>query len=323
MNSVIRFVCPDCDKSVQARREELIDNIAQWVNSDALRTMVSAFGGEIPEGNLKDKIQWLNTFADVWDYRKKQANSDERWSIKEDPIALTNGEVILDCVKTLGLVDIENPLQIPDFILPLGGARLSNYARPAKAKEVIDQMDIHGRRVVALSGTRPINDVERPFLEEYAPGAVTEFEAISKGMEKVFSLRPDCYDEELHKDSNINLEWARRTYEDRYNDNIIMSMAAPSSDPDRRANSRDTFVYFLDRFQVTNGTRLLLVTSCIYVPFQLLRFMDLAIERGFYVDCIGMANDDKKGTAFSQITNYCQETKAAINAIKSLSDKWL
>ena len=51
--------------------------------------------------------------------------------------------------------------------------------------------------------------------------------------------------------------------------------------------------------------------------------MDLAIEKGFYVDCVGMPNDNKKGTAFSQITNYCQETKAAINAIKSLSDKWL
>ena len=66
-----------------------------------------------------------------------------------------------------------------------------------------------------------------------------------------------------------------------------------------------------------------MVTSCIYVPFQLLRFMDLAIEKGFYVDCVGMLNDDKKGTAFSHISNYCQETKAAINAIKTLADKWL
>ena len=65
------------------------------------------------------------------------------------------------------------------------------------------------------------------------------------------------------------------------------------------------------------------MTSCIYVPFQILRFMDLAIEKGFYVDCVGMPNDDRQGTSFSRITNYCQETKAAINAVKSIADLWL
>jgi hypothetical protein len=183
-------------------------------------------------------------------------------------------------------------------------------------------MDIQDKTIVALSGTRPINEVERPFLAEYAPDAITEYEAISLGLEKVFSLEGSKFSEEHNKNENINLEWALKEYDEKYKGNRIISLAAPSTDPARRANSQDTFMFFLEKFNIKKGDRLLLVTSCIYVPFQLLRFMDLAIEKEFYVDCIGVKNDDKRGTAFSQTTNYCQETKAAINAIKALSDKW-
>ncbi len=323
MDNVIRFVCPECEMPVDQRKEELVKSISTWINSEALYKMVSAFGETIPNGSLRFKIDWLNEFANVWDYRKKHAQESERWCIEEDPALSSKEGVILDCVKQLGLANIEKPLQVPDFILPLGGARLSNFARPKKAKEVIDELNLQNRNIVALSGTRPINEVERPFLMEYAPNAITEYDAICSGMEKAFSIRGDHYYEEKHSNSNINLCWAKRTYDDLYLNNIIISMAAPSSDPIRRANSRDTFVHFLDEFRITQGARLLLVTSCIYVPFQLLRFMDLAIERGFYVDCVGMPNNDNAGVSFSQITNYCQETKATINAIKSISDKWL
>ena len=322
MNDVIRFVCPACEKPMQERREELITIVSQWVGSDALSTMVEVFGGKIPEGNLKDRINWLNDFAKIWDYRKKLTNENERWNVKEDPVASAKAEIIMNCVRKLGLVDIDEPLLAPDYIIPLGGARMSNYARPLKAREIIDKLELQGVSVIALSGTRPINEVERPFLAEYAPNAVTEYDAISSGMERVFSLRSDQYNEEEHRDSNINLSWAKRTYVDRYRDNTIISLAAPSSDPGRRANSRDTFEFYLDRFKIHQGAKLLLVTSCIYVPFQLLRFMDLAIEKGFYVDCVGI-NNNKKGFAFSNIANYCQETKASINAIKALSDQWL
>ena len=323
MGEIIRFVCPDCEKSQTERINECIDNISKWVNSDALYKMVSIFGQSIPDFPLKDKIDWLNEFANEWDYRKKQAREGERGNVQEDPIARASGDKILECVKCLGLENIESPILLPDYILPLGGARLSNYARPLKARELIDINGIQGKTVIALSGTRPINEVERPFMESFAPNAVTEFDAISKGLEKAFSLSENKINEEYCKNDNINLEWAQRTYIEKYHDNAIISLAAPSSDPDRRANSRDTFEFFLNKFHITNGDRVLLVTSCIYVPFQLLRFMDLAIEKGFYVDCVGMPNDDRKGTAFNYISNYCQETKATINAIKALSDKWL
>jgi len=319
----IRFRCPDCNLPREERITQLFESIADWVNSDALSQMVSAFGGDIPQNlSLAEKIHWLNDFAEVWDYRKKQAASGERWNITEDPMVLNNSELVMSCAEVLGLTGIETPLVTPNYILPLGGARRSNYARPLKAKEVIDSLGIQDGTIVALSGTRPINEIELSFLQEFAPDAKTEFDAISTGMEKCFNLTSG-YTEEKGSDENINLCFAIRKYKDTYQGNTVLSLAAPSSDPTRRANSRDTFCYFLDNFNIKEGDRLLLVTTCIYVPFQLLRFMDLALDRGFYCDCIGMPNDHKGGTSFSQFTNYCQETKATINGLEALAEKYL
>ena len=323
MCNVIRFLCPTCEQTVKDRKKEILTNISDWVNSVALKNMVAIFGKEIPSGSLKSKIEWLNEFANEWDYRKKQSSDGERWTVTAEPIAEANASKIMEYVRVLGLVDIEKPIKYPDYILPLGGALFSNYNRPKKAKEIIDSMNIQSCDIVALSGTRPITDVERSSVDTYAPSAITEFEAISQGMEKVFGLNSKRYKEEHYRNENINLEWAQRTYDEKYHNNKIISLAAPSSDPNRRANSRDTFLYFLEKFNVKKGDKLLLVTSTIYVPFQLLRFMDLAIENGFYVDCVGIPIGNKNGDNISRITNYCQETKAVINAIKSISDKWL
>ncbi len=324
MSDVLRFICPDCSLSKDERIAVVIREMESWSSSDALAEMVSVFGQRVPSGvSLKERIEWLNTFADVWDYRKKQANGGERWMVKEDEYALQHKEVLMDCVRQLGLVDIDQPTDNPDFILPLGGARAANYARPEMAKKITDSCDIHNRKIVALSGKRPINEVEIPFLEKFVHGAKTEYDAISGGMETVLGLTSYKYCEDIYEDANINLSWSVRRYNERYNNNEIYSVAAPSSDPERRANSRDTFCFFLDRFHVRPGEKLLLVTSCIYVPFQLLKFIDLAIEKGFYVDCVGVANSDKSGSAFSQVSNYCQETKAVINSMYTLSQKWL
>lgn len=318
MSETIRFQCPPCHLDKETRKSMLRDSIRPWVESEALQDLVTLFGGEYPKNlELSEKVKWLNSFADIWDYRKKQAQGGERWNLQEDPTVLENRDAILECVRQLGLMDIRHPLEEPDYILPLGGARLSNYARPLTAKEEIDRASLTGKTIVALSGKRPINEVELEFLQEFAPNATTEFDAISTGMEKCFSLKPE-FDEYSHVTQNPNLSWTRRKYLETYAGNAVFSLAAPSSDEIRRANSRDTFCFFLEQFDIKEGDKLLLVTSCLYVPFQLLRFMDLAIDHGFYVDCIGMPNDNSKGTSFSLVTGYCQETKAAINAVHSV-----
>ena len=102
---------------------------------------------------------------------------------------------------------------------------------------------------------------------------------------------------------------------------MISVLSAPSSDPDRRANSMDTFEFFLKRYEQKEGAKLLLVTSAIYVPFQLMKFTDLALEKGLYVDCIGNRSYDHSPTVLNT-ASYLQELKATINAINVLAEKF-
>lgn len=131
------------------------------------------------------------------------------------------------------------------------------------------------------------------------------------------SVEFSSYDELRNEEANVNLSSAVRKYSEKYCGNTIYSIAAPSSAPDvRRANSEDTFRFFLKHFDVQSGKKLLLITSCIYVPFQLLKFMDMAIDNGFEVDCVGAEVADK--CTFSKTSNYLQEIKAVIDAAYGL-----
>ena len=113
-----------------------------------------------------------------------------------------------------------------------------------------------------------------------------------------------------------------RKYKERYKESCFYVLAAPSSDPARRANSLDTFKYFLKRFSINSDDTILLTTSCIYVPFQLLKFMELAIETGAVVDCIGV-NTSISQSSFVKPIHYLQEIKSTINAIYTLSNIYL
>lgn len=83
----------------------------------------------------------------------------------------------------------------------------------------------------------------------------------------------------------------------------------------------DTFEFFLKQYEMGVGTKILLVTTSIYVPFQLMKFTDLAMEGGFYVDCIGNRSY-KHSPQVLNTASYLQELKAAINAIYVLSEKY-
>lgn len=320
MNSNL-IKCPAYSLSKKERQKHLIKSISEWVHIPEFTELVRLFGGEDVDcfKNKSDReyIEWLHDFVKVWDYRKKQAGGGERWNVYDDEFVSRHESDIFRAAEIMGLVNVTVPYREPDFILPLGGARMTNLERPKMARYIMDMEQWQGKTVVALAGNRPINEIEYPYLETYAPGAVTEFEAINKGMEAAFDLSP-VYSERVTDNDNINLKSCIREYKDMYNGSKIYSVAAPSSEPDkRRANSYDTFVYFLQSFNVRKGDRLLLVTSSIYVTFQLLKFMELAFEYGFEVDCIG-ADTVSHGAAMSKASNYLQEMKSTVDASYTL-----
>lgn len=316
----LKIESPPINKDIDLRKRDLKESIKKWIYSDALVELIEVFGGNVPKHmDFYKYVSYINEFAEIWDYRRKQNVSGERWTVMDNDMVLKNVDVILHSAEKLGLMGVEASTVIPDYILPLGGARLTNYTRPQLAKSIIDENPNVNIQVVALTGKRPINEIELEYLLDYAPNASTEYEAMCGGIEKVFGLEMEDYLETNFVTSNLNMQWSIRSYDKKYLNSNIVVLAAPSTDETRRANSYDTFKFFLEKFNITEGNKILLVTSGIYVPFQLLKFMPIALEKNLYVDCVGL-NNNQPGSSFNKPANYCQEIKATINAIKTLTD---
>lgn len=320
---IVRLHCPPMEANPNLRIQILFENIKEWMYSEALVELITMYGGKVPLSmNLKDYIYWVNDFVEIWDFRKKQSNGGERWSIGDDKESKDNRDAIMDMSYQLGLIKSLPPLTKPDYILPLGGARLANLARAQEAKKITDLFSDHLFSIVALSGKRPINEIERPYIQQYAPDAVTEYDAVNGGLEHAFEISGCEYCETNFMTNNINLQWSKRKYTEKYKGHDIYSIAAPSSDPNRRANSYDTFETFMEHFSVKEGQKILLVTSCIYVPFQLMKFIPISLEKNIMVDCVGVSKD-MQGSQFILPANYLQEVKGTVNAIKKLVDLYL
>lgn len=318
------IICPDLNKRKDERISNLLNNTLAWSKSEYMIKLISTFGGNVKEYISQDKtyIEWLYEFVNTWDYRKKQSNGGERWTVYDDNFVTENEILIMEAAESLGMISRLSPGFEPDYILPLGGARRTNLERPQMAKKIIDKNIWKNKEVIALAGMRPISEIEKPYIKEYAPGALTEYEAICKGLEMSFDIADDGFMEQTKTEGAINSQSIVRKYNRKYNGTTVFSLAAPSSEPDkRRANSYDTFMHFLDKFNVSKGSKILLVTSSIYVPFQLLKFMGLAIEHELMVDCIGTENMATTNN-FSRPSNYLQEIKSTVDAIYSLWNKY-
>lgn len=310
----------NCPPSYYSRSERIMfinEQIDSWITSEPFNDLVAIFGAAMPKvSGLDSKLSWANEFVNIWDYRRIQSGGGERWTIKEEARTGKYISQIMQAVEELGLKNVTEPFFIPDYLLPLGGARKANLARCLTAKRVSDLEEGRKHIVVALSGMRPINEIEIPYIQGYAPEAKTEFDAIGCGLEKAFSLIRNDYLERNVSNKNPNLSWAIRQYPSHQKNVEIWSLAAPSSDESRRANSLDTFIFFLETFKILKGTKILLITSCVYVPFQEMKFMKLAIDHGFEIDCIG-SDIDYNGPSVLIAENYLQEVKATINAFYS------
>ena len=318
----MKIICPSSSFSRKDRINLLFKSADAWIRSAPLNRLITLFGGEIDAVNFSDRISALNDFVNVWDFRKKlveQQLVNERWNICNDDFVNANEAFILQQAAELGLVYAQAPEMIPTHILPLGGARYANLNRVELAKQVIDQNGFkEPTKVVALSGMRTINEKERPAVDTYAPDATTEFDAVNAALETVFHLGKD-FQEDRREHTNPHLNSCVREYQRSYRGIGVSSIAAPSQCPDRRANSRDTFDYFCALYNINDTSSLLLVTSQIYVPYQLLKVADIAIESGFDVECIGT----QMGLSpHLNASSYLQEIKGTVNAVYSLFRKY-
>lgn len=315
-----------CGRDAKETRIKINQMIGKWTASKELRDIVEAFGGHCP--NCEDReelVKWLLEFSENWDYRKLQKAATDRkvgeaarWMIENDSISEKQEVAVFENIDKLGLRNVLFPhFDFYDYIVALGGARMSCLFRTEYARQLIAQMKQAPTAVILLSGMRAVADSERKATDTYAPDAVTEFDLMNASAEKAFGLIGE-YEEEKYCHPNRNREWAIRTYMTSGHGYRIQSVSGPSSDPDnRRANSADTFAFFMERERMKPGSKVLLVTSQIYVPYQQLEAVrTLAIPHNVYVETVGFPtewNTDRQG--MMKTVNYLQEIRSTIQAI--------
>ena len=315
-----------CGNNQTETREKLKEEIKRWLLAPELVAIVEAFGGKYPDiKNTKQLASWLLKFSEKWDYRQKQKPATDvktgetfRWIVKNDSITEVQREAVYKGINMLGLRNVLVPYYDSyDYVVVLGGARMACLYRPKYARQLVAGMKRVPRAVVMLSGMRPVVDTEREVTDMYAPAALTEFDLINAGAERAFDLERE-YEEKKYCNPNVNKSWAIRTYINSQYEFKIQSVSGPSSNPKiRRANSADTFAFFAERQQIKSKSRVLLVTSQIYVPYQQMETIRTwAIPNDIYVETVGFPiewNIQQKG--MMKEVNYLQEIRSTIQAV--------
>lgn len=202
-------------------------------------------------------------------------------------------------------------------MIALGGARMSCLYRPRYIRDLISIKNFCPKEVIMLSGMRPVSDTEREATDTYAPIADTEYDLINNGAERAFGLSGE-YKEERYHDLNPNSSWAIRTYKNTDHSYLIRSVSGPSSEPDkRRANSADTFRFYCEKYKIKKGSKVLLVTSQIYVPYQQMEAIRTwAIPNDIYVETVGFPTEwNISQHGMMTTVNYLQEIRSMIQAI--------
>jgi len=310
--------------------------IRAWVESMWLADLLALFDGNISlQGSLDEVLERLETFSDRWDFRRiarergvptddelRHGVGSARWLSAATGLPQDMEARVLDDASHLGLVHGQQPAQSRyDYIVVLGGARLSCKLRPLRAAEVM-RAGVRVDRIALLGAARPIAESERDATDTYAPGASDEFDLIVTGAQQILGFDASTFAEERNDDhQDRNLSWVVRRFETLFDGRQlkILAVSAPSSDPlRRRANSADTIMFFLDRERVPPGSQLLLVTSQIYVPYvQLEVLRTAALPRQLLVETIGFPGDRMPPLqGLSNANHYLQEIRSAIQAAR-------
>jgi hypothetical protein len=304
---------------------EVKTNIIGWIDSKIFQETIQAFGWkDRPDQDLKKRIDNLVALSDEWDFRNKTAKIESVGASRESTRWTTHAQLLSSRqIKLAGKVAKEFKLSCASTpssdeyqaILVLGGARLSCLLRTKWAKEILSNKT-SAQDTVLLGSERKVTDSERDATNTYAPEAKTEFDLFIAAAHTVFEINLESYKQHRHEDINPNLSWKINNYHSHEQRNILI-MSAPSSDPNnRRANSVDTYKFYINHYKLKPHARLLFVTSPIYVPYQQLEAIRvLTIPLGIQVETIGFPpgwSADLQGMQGPQ--HYLQEMRSFLQS---------
>lgn len=302
--------------------ESVFEKIRDWIFTPEFTLLLKSFGKTDIQGiTLEEQINELIDFSSIWDFRGKQKKfvsgntENPRWTVADYDLSSQQKENIMKAANELGLIGCTLPSKKEyDYILVLGGARMSCLFRMRYAKQICDMYNVNAKSIVGLAGMREVMDSEREATDTYALDARTEFDLMRAALFDAFGkLEREDIEECINQ--NLNLSWARETY--RIQGIPITLLAAPSGEPEkRRANTSDTFSFFTEQLQVQEESNILLITSQIYVPYQQLEAVRmLGIPYKHSLETIGFPNEWSASLqGLQKPENYLQEMRSVLQS---------
>jgi hypothetical protein len=274
---------PTCEPHFQPG--EVAAEIDDWISSEPMRALVTAFGGALPATGVGERLAWLDDFSGrFWDFRRH--GGVERDQVEAPEFDAGQTALVTAAATALQLVEPRRPPHREyDHLLVLGGLGRACLQRTEYAAQLIEQGAAAVAELAALGSFRPLNAAEKE-LPGLA-GSGYEVDAMDAGVRSAFGLR-GAGELESSDGPVDHRSWSVRTYRSP-GDVEVHVLAAPSSEPDtRRANTPDTYEFWAQRVKLRSADRILVVTSPIYVPFQhadAIRM--LALEHGCGIDTVG------------------------------------
>ena len=216
--------------------------------------------------------------------------------------------------RELGFIDINKPQSTEHtHILVLGGALNATYLRTQAAAKLAAP----GTRFIdGLSCFRPINPIERS-ASAFPFAGDTEFGAMSEAFASVFML--PGWKDEFSGDRNLNLISCIRSSRGAADGREYRIFAAPSAQPElRRADTGDSFLFFMEHTELSPDDRLLAVTNNLFCNRQFLQLAYCLLKKQSraQLDIVGCLPDESVTTPDSYDPfRYIQELIALLSWI--------
>jgi hypothetical protein len=301
-----RIDIPDAESGPAAIRRF----VAAWIDCPAFQRIVESDGGILPskERPLLERVRELHEFSGRWDFR----SGAERLDMHAAELDLDTEQLLVDAAE-LGLATASAPsLGLYEHGLVLGATALATINRMQYLRDVQASGTVFGA-LAGLTALREINEAEfdlarsRPELAAIVEGAQTEFDVTVAAAAAYFGGTPEVT---VTLDDNPHLSSATAQIGD------ILVLAAPSSNPARRANSRDNFNAYATR--IADGDRVCVTVSSIYLPYQFITGV-LALEwhRPLTIEAIGFP-PEWMGGVLTAPKNYLQELRSALYGMRTV-----
>ncbi len=293
-----------------------------YLKCDEFQKLVASFGEAIPQTNdIVKLLTWLDEFITVWDYRAKQNTFDKKTHDSQRNLVhstnLTDEQknCTYDLIRNLNFDNIKKPLlDSYDYVIPVGGANSANYDRCNYAGSLLYNNDITTSNLVALSTFRPLLDKEKEKVESYASNATYEYEVICESLKRIFNAQKSSETSYLDfENMNNSHSFSKFSSQNQFN---IAALSSNSSYPNiKRANTADTYEYFVKTFNPEYKSKILIVTSLMNNYYQQLEAIRvLGLSNNLYVETVGFPRSVNLAKVY--ITeNYLQELKGCIDSL--------